>query len=129
MRRPDLYRSQETIPTIHPNGYRGRGLDYQNSQMREGYNPEEAHVSPGYVPAASPEGAMYLPNQQHSPYEQMPRGAMTMEAPRKMELAPPSRNPGVSGAKTTPNRIPTAPTLNDSSSSRRSDGWQYKRAK
>lgn len=128
LRRADLYRSQETIPTVHPNGYRGQGLDYQNSQMREGYNPEEAHVSPGYVPAQSPEGSLYLPNQQHNPYDQMPQGTTTMEVPRKMELAPPSRNPGVTPPKPGPNRIPTPPTLNDSTSSRRSDGWQYQRA-
>ncbi len=132
IRRADLYRSQESISTVHPNGYRGRGLDYENSQMREGYNPEEAHVAPGYVPGQSPEGSIYLPNQQYNPYQQMPQGTMTMEAPRKMELAPPSRNPGISTPpsppKAPPNRIPSSPTLNDSSSSRRSDGWQYQRA-
>ncbi len=127
-RRADYYRSQETLPTVHPNGYRGRGLDYQYSEMREGYNPEETHVSPGYIPAQSPEGAMYLPNQQNNPYEQMPRGAMTMEVPRKMELAPPSRTPGVTNSPAAPSRIPTPQTLDESSSSRRSDGWQYQRA-
>jgi len=127
-RRSDLYRSQETIPSVHPNGYRGRGLDYENSQMREGYNPEEAHISPGYIPARSAEGAMYSPNQQTGLYEQMPQGGMTTEARRAPELAQPARSLAPSGSPATPNRIPTPPRLDDSSSSRRSDGWQYLRS-
>ena len=129
-RRTDLYRSQETIPSVHPNGYRGRGLDYENSQMREGYNPEEAHVSPGYIPARSPEGAMYLPGRQSNLYEQMPQGAMPTEAQRSLEFehASPTRSLTPKASPVVPNRIPTPPQLNETSSSRRSDGWQYQRS-
>ena len=34
-RRSDLYRTQESIPLTHPNGYQGRGLDLQESGLRE----------------------------------------------------------------------------------------------
>ncbi len=133
VRRADLYRSQQTILSVHPNGYRGQGLDYENSQMREGYDPEAAHVSPGYIPARSPEGAMYLPHQQQNPYDQMPQGAMTMEAIRTLELAPPSRSPNstpaMSPSMSIPNQLPSPPPLQGDSSSRRQvDGWQYQRA-
>ncbi|MEZ6057570.1 MAG: hypothetical protein R3C01_12785 [Planctomycetaceae bacterium] len=38
-RRGDLYRTQESIPGHHPNGYDGRGLNLQRGQLREGYTP------------------------------------------------------------------------------------------
>ncbi|MFO0899244.1 MAG: hypothetical protein U0836_17610 [Pirellulales bacterium] len=53
-RRPDLYRSQETIPAEHPNGYQGPGLNLRDSRLEEGYSPERP--TPGYVPSADPEG-------------------------------------------------------------------------
>jgi ribosomal protein L29 len=39
-RRADLYRTQETIPHLHPNGYQGPGLNIQNGVLQEGYIPE-----------------------------------------------------------------------------------------
>ena len=95
-RRADLYRSQESIPSVHPNGYRGQGLDYENSQMREGYDPEEAYVNPGYIPSRSADGALYLPHREKDPYNQMPRGTSLIEEFRPSELAPPADRPHIS---------------------------------
>jgi hypothetical protein len=60
-RRTDLYRSQETIPWIHPNGYQGPGLDLRDSQLQEGYQPERAPPPSGFIPGESREGALFRP--------------------------------------------------------------------
>jgi hypothetical protein len=49
-RRPDLYRSQETIPDVHPNGYRGPGLNLRDSQLQEGYDPTLPNPPSHFVP-------------------------------------------------------------------------------
>ncbi|MEM1227027.1 MAG: hypothetical protein AAGJ40_15120 [Planctomycetota bacterium] len=59
-RRADLYRSQSTISSVHPNGYRGEGLDIQNSELREGYQTERSHPTDRYIPNRSSEGSMFL---------------------------------------------------------------------
>jgi hypothetical protein len=56
-RRADLYRSQETIPNVHPGGYRGPGLNLQDSQLQEGYDPTRANPPNGYTPADSRDNA------------------------------------------------------------------------
>jgi len=38
-RRGDLYRIQEPIPTFHPNGYQGPGLNLKTGTLRPGYDP------------------------------------------------------------------------------------------
>ncbi len=58
-RRPDLYRSQETIPQMHPNGYQGPGLDIEVSPMRNGYDPQAPNRNDMSIPGASPEGSLY----------------------------------------------------------------------
>ena len=58
-RRPDLYRSQETIPPMHPNGYQGPGLDIEVSPMRNGYDPQGPNRNDMAIPSASPEGSLY----------------------------------------------------------------------
>jgi hypothetical protein len=60
-RRSDLYRSQESIPDVHPNGYRGPGLDYQNSRMREGYDPTVTNPQRGAIPSESRRAAPRTP--------------------------------------------------------------------
>jgi len=60
-RRADLYRSQETVPAMHPNGYRGPGLDYRDSQMQEGYSPERTHPQNRYAPGELQEGSPIAP--------------------------------------------------------------------
>lgn len=56
-RRPDLYRSQESIPRLHPNGYQGPGLGLQDSHLQEGYQPQKVQPTPQFVPSQNPEGA------------------------------------------------------------------------
>jgi hypothetical protein len=57
-RRTDLYRSQETIPYQHPNGYQGPGLDLRDSQLQEGYRPEQSYPQDRFIPSQSPDGAI-----------------------------------------------------------------------
>ncbi len=52
-RRPDLYRSQETVPDVHPNGYQGPGLNLRDSQLQEGYDPTRAVPPSGFIPGDS----------------------------------------------------------------------------
>ncbi len=59
-RRSDLYRTQESIPAIHPNGYQGPGLDYQRSELQEGLPAGSSMPPSGYIPGSNPEGAPYL---------------------------------------------------------------------
>jgi len=49
-RRPDLYRTQETIPDVHPNGYRGPGLNLRDSQLQEGYDPTGPNPPSRFIP-------------------------------------------------------------------------------
>jgi hypothetical protein len=60
-RRTDLYRTQETIPYRHPNGYQGPGLNLRDSQLREGYDPRRMYPDSRFVPGASKEGTWYRP--------------------------------------------------------------------
>ena len=61
-RRPDLYRTQQTVPRVHPNGYQGPGLDLNDSRMQEGYRPGQMRRNPGYVPAKRSEGRIIRPD-------------------------------------------------------------------
>ena len=58
-RRMDLYRSQETIPSIHPNGYDGPGANLRESQLQEGYDPTSRQESQ-FIPGDSIEGSLEL---------------------------------------------------------------------
>jgi hypothetical protein len=60
-RRPDLYRTQETVPSLHPNGYQGPGLDLRDSTLQEGYQPEKAYPTEKFIPSESREGSPFLP--------------------------------------------------------------------
>jgi hypothetical protein len=55
-RRTDLYRTQETIPYVHPNGYRGPGLNLRDSQLREDYDPRPFYPEPRFIPSESKDG-------------------------------------------------------------------------
>lgn len=59
-RRMDLYRSQETIPSVHPNGYSGPGANLRDSQLQEGYSPTDRPQTQ-FVPGQSPEGSPLRP--------------------------------------------------------------------
>lgn len=52
-RRPDLYRAQDTIPDVHPNGYRGPGLNLKDSKLKEGYSPEAVFPPSNAIPESS----------------------------------------------------------------------------
>jgi hypothetical protein len=69
MRRQDLYRTQESIPVRHPNGYMGPGLDRTDSQLQEGYQPEGAHPEQEFYPGQSAEGNPYRINAPGAPSE------------------------------------------------------------
>lgn len=49
-RRPDLYRSQHTIPWVHPNGYQGPGLRQRDAILEEGYDPLRAYPPTKFAP-------------------------------------------------------------------------------
>lgn len=68
-RRSDLYRTQESIPRLHPNGYVGPGMDLRDSTLQEGYQPERAYPQERYIPSESNEGSPLLPGR-----EGIPRG-------------------------------------------------------
>jgi hypothetical protein len=55
-RRGDLYRTQQSIPTVHPNGYQGPGMGLRDSNLREGYNPKTYYPESTYVPSTSRDG-------------------------------------------------------------------------
>ena len=100
IRRPDLYRSQETIPSVHPNGYRGPGLDLEVSAMREGFNPEAGYTPPGFIPSSSAEGASYLPNRPN--YDQLPMGETPVPMPSqppRLQLSPSNGSPSTSSSR------------------------------
>ena len=50
-RRGDLYRSQETIPSVHPDGYKGPGLNLRDSQLQEGYKPSNLYPPERFYPS------------------------------------------------------------------------------
>jgi hypothetical protein len=60
-RRTDLYRTQETIPYVHPNGYSGPGLGLKDCQLREGYDPLQTHPDTRFAPGESPDGTPFRP--------------------------------------------------------------------
>ncbi|MCY2987479.1 MAG: hypothetical protein NTY19_06400 [Planctomycetota bacterium] len=60
-RRTDLYRSQETVPAQHPNGYQGPGLNQRDSQLQEGHQPNRARPQERFIPGQSREGAPFNP--------------------------------------------------------------------
>ena len=69
-RRTDLYRSQESTPLEHPNGYMGRGLKMKDGTLREGYRPETGRPDAHYVPGSSAEGAVGRGGRSHEAFLQ-----------------------------------------------------------
>ncbi len=49
-RRPDLYRSQRSIPAKHPNGYEGPGLRQRDAHLEEEYDPRAAYPPTKFAP-------------------------------------------------------------------------------
>lgn len=57
-RRSDLYRTQQAIPDVHPNGYMGPGLNLKRSTLEENYDTERMNPQEKFVPERNPEGAI-----------------------------------------------------------------------
>src|SRR5260370_38448639 len=55
-RRGDLYRTQETLPYLHPNGYKGPGMNLRDSNLKENYDPNEVYPQTPFVPGTSKDG-------------------------------------------------------------------------
>ena len=88
VRRADLYRSQESIPTLHPNGYEGPGLDYQVAPLQEGYDPQGRVPVDSHFPAKSPAGRSgYLSER----FEEAPAKRVIREELPNPELYVPSQ--------------------------------------
>ncbi len=49
-RRPDLYRSQRSIPARHPNGYQGGGLRQRDAHLEEEYDPRLSYPPTKFTP-------------------------------------------------------------------------------
>jgi len=79
-RRTDLYRSQETIPAQHPNGYQGPGTNLRDSHLQEGYTPTRQPDSK-FIPGASPEGSIYMRRRRENPMRIEPSNGSALEAP------------------------------------------------
>ncbi len=101
-RRPDLYRSQETTPYVHPNGYSGPGLNLKDGHLREGYDAERVRPETHYTPGASREGA--VPRRPFS--EDGPREGVLQEEP---VILPPGEGFD-DGIPPQPMLYPSAPT-------------------
>ncbi len=52
-RRSDLYRTQQTIPDVHPNGYIGPGLNLKRSTIQENYHPEQQNLPDRFIPESN----------------------------------------------------------------------------
>ncbi len=52
-RRSDLYRTQQTIPDVHPNGYLGQGLNMKRSQLQENFHPEQQNPAERFIPESN----------------------------------------------------------------------------
>jgi hypothetical protein len=134
-RRPDLYRTQQTIPDVHPDGYRGPGLNLRDSRLREGYDPVRLNPESGFIPEDSrgaldplgspgggdgsarlpplpPEpgttvGPTNLPGENEVPTLIVPPAAAGVPAPRRFETTTRAAAPGGSGTR--PNLAPSQP--------------------
>lgn len=101
-RRTDLYRSQETIPHVHPNGYMGPGLNQRDSHMQEGYKAPDHFPPSRSVPSLSPEGTVapapgpgMLPPGTHMQRGPVPSGFPAAPvSPLEVPHSPQSRRPG-----------------------------------
>lgn len=93
-RRMDLYRSQETIPSVHPNGYSGPGANLQDSQLQEGYSPTDRPQSHP-VPGQSTEGSPLRLQRPLSQPQALPLNAPQGGAASGLERVEPSAPPTI----------------------------------
>ena len=100
-RRMDLYRSQESVPAMHPNGYQGPGLNQHDSELQEGFQLNQARPQEKFYPGESREGAVFAPGRGYG----VPQGTRVEDYPLEpvapgnpfpepiIEPASPLRNP------------------------------------
>ncbi len=107
-RRADLYRSQSTVPTTHPNGYRGPGLDLRDSQMREGYQLDRAYPDSEFVPEKSSEGSIYSQSKA-PPTHVMPAKPYALEPLTPPDRPETNRHQLPAPSRLPPSRLPAVP--------------------
>ncbi|MFO0871184.1 MAG: hypothetical protein U0935_19850, partial [Pirellulales bacterium] len=107
-RRSDLYRTQESIPVQHPNGYEGPGLNQQDSQLREGYSPTRTYRPDQYAPPGSREGSPFLPGRSLPSSPQPGQPPLQEALPRSPDPQPLSEptDPRLQGASQRRSSIP-----------------------
>jgi hypothetical protein len=93
-RRPDLYRSQESIPARHPNGYQGPGLDFQDSKLQEGYQPNRANPATPFVPDSLRKGPPPPP-----PPSRDPPPGTSVEPLMRLPALPPESPPAAESSQ------------------------------
>jgi len=104
-RRTDLYRSQESIPKVHPNGYSGPGLNIRDSHLREEYSPEQTYPATQYHPGRNRSGARPYGNSAvEPPYVPSPYGTLRELPTEGLDLPCPEDLPASS-------TVPPSPTL------------------
>ena len=107
-RRMDLYRSQQTIPSVHPDGYFGPGAGLQDSHLQEGYSPQQQPPTP-FVPGADPEGSPRLrryDRREHSHSERDERADPEGNPRSPPESLPRLQAPTTSPANPEPGEVP-----------------------
>lgn len=104
-RRTDLYRSQETIPDVHPNGFQGPGLNLRDSDLREGYEPRALHPESRPIPSTSREVRPEPPPTR----PRLDEGDVMIEEAPAVEVVPPDPVPGPSDAMPRVVPLPAAP--------------------
>ncbi|MBW3541938.1 MAG: hypothetical protein KY476_16845, partial [Planctomycetes bacterium] len=120
-RRGDLYRTQETIPLEHPNGYIGPGMELRDSQLREDYDPRRVRPETHFVPGRSPEGVPlvpgpattvepYMPRHPAEPLQIVPLMPKFSPTPEEQPAAPPPPAPPSRDGSTDP--APRQPPAN-----------------
>jgi hypothetical protein len=85
-RRADLYRTQETIPHLHPNGYQGPGLNLQNGVLQEGYIPEQNQETTRFIPRQSQDADRPLEPAPRSPAYLTPAMPVPVPVPAERVL-------------------------------------------
>jgi hypothetical protein len=122
-RRSDLYRSQNTIPSVHPNGYFGPGRGVRDGVLQDGYDPEKFYPTTPHVPLNNPNGVPATPGSSPIPAELF--GSPLSEAPTRpvgpivggrlpppgVTTVTPARTPGTLTSRpvSVPPLSPTAP--------------------
>ena len=89
-RRADLYRTQETIPHLHPNGYEGPGRNVQNGVLMEGYAPEQVQQPTRFIPGTSLESDMPLAPEPRTPIYGVPSPPVPEPPAGILQHAPPA---------------------------------------